>query len=162
MQLSPSILLTSGLALMQMSSAAPAPIDALSKRTVYNLPPSTQFVTCPSYLYSSLQVNRAIQRGIILTPKEQPQPGDYPHVFGNNRNLPFHEECKGKTLYEFPILHGDAIYGGGEPGADRVVFYIYTNNPDTNPTDDGAYCGVMTHDGAPRDRFALCPVRDRF
>ena len=86
--------------------------------------------------------------------------GGYPHNFGNNRKLKFSDACNGKQLKEFPLLHGDSIFGGGDPGADRVVFYIYTDNPDTNPTEDGAYCGVMTHDGAPEGEFALCPVED--
>lgn len=63
-------------------------------------------------------------------------------------------------MYEFPLLHGDSIYGGGNPGADRVVFYLYTSDPDTNPSEDGAYCGVMTHDGAAKNEFALCPSED--
>lgn len=87
-------------------------------------------------------------------------PGGYPHTFGNNRRLQFSDACAGKTLYEFPLLHGDTIFGGGDPGADRVVFYLYTSDPDANPTEDGAYCGVMTHDGAPRGEFALCPSED--
>ncbi|KAF7131349.1 hypothetical protein CNMCM5793_004463 [Aspergillus hiratsukae] len=160
MQLSPFTLLALGLALVQTSSAAPAPVNALSKRTVDNLPPSDQFIVCPGYRYSRAQVEAAIQRGIITTPTTEPQPGGYPHKFGNNRRLPFAPECQGKTLYEFPLLHGDTIYGGGNPGADRVVFFIYTDNPDTNPTQDGSYCGVMTHDGAPAGEFALCPVED--
>lgn len=86
--------------------------------------------------------------------------GGFPHVFGNNRKLQFSDKCKGKKLYEFPLLHGDSIFGGGNPGADRVVFYIYTDNPDTKPTENGAYCGVMTHDGAPKGEFALCKVED--
>ncbi|KAF2680938.1 Ribonuclease/ribotoxin [Lentithecium fluviatile CBS 122367] len=160
MRLTPSILLAFGSALLQTSSALPATAGILSKRTVDNLPPSDQFVACPGYRYSREQVEKAIQQGIITTPTNEPQPGGYPHIFGNNRKLPFSEACNGKTLYEFPLLHGDSIYGGGDPGADRVVFYIYTDNPDTNPTDDGAYCGVMTHDGAPVNEFALCPVED--
>jgi hypothetical protein len=86
--------------------------------------------------------------------------GGYPKTFGNNRKLKFSDKCNGKTLKEFPLLHGDKIFGGGDQGPDRVVFYIYTDNPDTDPTDDGAYCGVMTHDGAPAREFALCPVED--
>ncbi|GIJ84577.1 hypothetical protein Asppvi_003424 [Aspergillus pseudoviridinutans] len=162
MQLSPFTLLTLGLALMQTTSAAPAPAiaDSLSKRTVDNLPPSDQFIECPGYRYSRAQVEKAIQRGINTTPTNEPQPGGYPHTFGNNRKLDFAKECKGKTLYEFPLLHGDSIYGGGDPGADRVVFFIHSSNPDTNPTQDGSYCGVMTHDGAPAGEFALCPVKD--
>ncbi|KAJ5300144.1 hypothetical protein N7508_007436 [Penicillium antarcticum] len=160
MQLSLSTFLTLGLALVQTSSAAPAPVSALSKRTVDNLPPSDQFITCPGYRYSRAQVETAIQRGITNTPTNGPQPGGYPHVFGNNRKLKFSDACAGKKLYEFPILHGDSVYGGGDAGADRVVFYLYTSNPDTDPTENGAYCGVMTHDGAVRNEFALCPSKD--
>ena len=77
MQLSPFTLLSLALALMQTSSAAPAPANALSKRTVNNLPPSDQFISCPGYRYSAAQVEKAIQRGITTTPTEQPQPGLY-------------------------------------------------------------------------------------
>lgn len=160
MQLTSSTLLAIGLALVHTSLAAPSREVGLSKRTVYNLPPSDQFVTCPKYLYSRPQVEKAIQRGIILTPVNEPQPGGYPHIFGNNKKLKFDDKCKGKKLWEFPLLHGDKIYGGGDPGADRVVFYIHTDNPDTKPTKDGTYCGVMTHDGAPPREFNLCPVKD--
>lgn len=81
-------------------------------------------------------------------------------MFGNNRKLAFDPKCKGKKLYEFPILPGGDIYGGGDPKADRVVFFIYTDNPDTDPTDDGYYCGTMTHIGAEEGEFVLCPVED--
>jgi len=86
--------------------------------------------------------------------------GGYPKKFGNNKKLKFDSKCDRKTLYEFPILKGGNIFGGGPPGPDRVVFYIYTDNPDTNPTKDGMYCGVMTHDGAENNDFLLCPVED--
>ena len=75
MQLSPYTLLALGLALVQTSSAVPAPAGALSKRTVDNLPPSDQFVACPGYRYSRAQVEKAIQQGINLTPTNAPQPG---------------------------------------------------------------------------------------
>ena len=140
MHFSPStILLPLGLALVHTSFANPAPAGMLSKRTVDNLPPSDQFSLLTSFFSIS---------------------GGYPKTFGNNRKLKFSDKCNGKTLKEFPLLHGDKIFGGGDQGPDRVVFYIYTDNPDTDPTDDGAYCGVMTHDGAPAREFALCPVED--
>ncbi|CAN9255420.1 unnamed protein product [Alternaria alternata] len=161
MHFSPStILLPLGLALVHTSFANPVPAGMLSKRTVDNLPPSDQFIACPGYRYSREQVEKAIQQAIYNTPTTAPQPGGYPKTFGNNRKLKFSDKCKGKTLKEFPILHGDKIFGGGNQGPDRVVFYIYTDNPDTDPTDDGAYCGVMTHDGAPEREFDLCPVED--
>ncbi|KAE8395754.1 hypothetical protein BDV23DRAFT_178328 [Aspergillus alliaceus] len=94
-------LLTLGLALVQISSAAPAPAGALSKRTVENLP--------PGYRYSRAQVENAIQ-WLLSHLRQQPQ------VFAL--------ECQGKKLYEFPIPHEDSVYGGGGPGADRAVFFI--------------------------------------
>lgn len=85
MQLSLSTLLALGLALLQTSSAVPAPAGALNKRTVDNLPPSDQFVACPGYRYSRAQVEKAIQQGINLTPTNAPQPGTSVYAF-----LPFH------------------------------------------------------------------------
>jgi hypothetical protein len=81
-------------------------------------------------------------------------------VFGNNRQLPFSSFCAGKTLWEFPLLAHGILYNGDNPGPDRVVFFIYSNDPITNPTMHGAYCGVMTHVGAPQGEFNLCPVED--
>lgn len=74
MQLSP-LTMTLGLALVQTTSAVPAPVGALSRRTVDNLPPSDQFVACPGYRYSRHQVEMAIRRGIFNTPTLEPQPG---------------------------------------------------------------------------------------
>ncbi|KAK5658310.1 hypothetical protein OQA88_2286 [Cercophora sp. LCS_1] len=163
MQLSSSFLALV-LAITQTYAVPTAPVPGfshVSKRAADNLPPSDQSVACPGYRYSRQQVEKAIQRGIILTPTSEPQPGGYPKVFGNNKKLKFDSKCNGKKLYEFPILHGGNEFGGGDQGLDRVVFWIYTDNPDTNPTRDGMYCGVMTHDGAPDPRdFVLCPVED--
>ena len=53
------------------------------------------------------------------------------------------------------------VFRGGNPGGDRVVFAIQSNNPDTDPTKDGTYCGLMTHDVSShvltcsRSRFGL-------
>lgn len=78
MQLSLFTFLALGFALVETSSAAPAPASALSKRVVDNLPPSDQFITCPGYRYSRAQVEKAIQQGINTTPTTAPQPGMYP------------------------------------------------------------------------------------
>ena len=78
MHSSTSTLLALGLALLQTTSALPAPItpvNTLVGRTVDDLPPSDQFIACPDYRYSRPQVESAIQQGIILTPTNQPQPG---------------------------------------------------------------------------------------
>lgn len=111
-------------------------------------------------LLSLVRVQTALYRMTLFGPSLIFVLGGYPHVFGNNRKLKFSDACNGKTLYEFPLLHGDNIFGGGNAGLDRVVFYVYTKDPDTDPTDDGAYCGVMTHEGAPRGEFNLCSVED--
>ncbi|KAK0719218.1 Ribonuclease/ribotoxin [Lasiosphaeris hirsuta] len=151
-----------GLALAQIATAAPAPAAlALSVRTVTNLPPSDQFITCPKYLYSRPQAEKAIQKGIDMAPKAKTKT-DYPHKFGNNKKLVFSDKCKGKQLWEYPLLRGSSIYSGtGDPGADRVVFVINSSDPVKKPTSDGIYCGVMSHDGVKTDGdFAICPVKD--
>jgi len=86
--------------------------------------------------------------------------GGTPHKFGNNKKLKFSDHCKGKTLYEFPLLHGDNIYKGGDPGADRVVFFVHVKDPFKDGTKAATYCGVMTHTGAPKGEFHICPQHD--
>jgi hypothetical protein len=83
---------------------------------------------------------------------------EYPHVFGNNEELPF--TC-GSNKIEFPIQMDGQLYTGGDVTSipDRVVFEAKLNS-------DGsqlalAYCGVMRH-GPPvqgqRDKFISCPA----
>jgi hypothetical protein len=71
---SPSVL-SLVFALLHTHSAHALPSGNLNKRTVDNLPPSDQFVSCPSYRYSREQVKQAIQQGINTTPTNAPQPG---------------------------------------------------------------------------------------
>lgn len=86
MQLSPSTLLTRGLALVQTTSAVPAPTGALSKRIVGNLSPGDMFIACPAYLYSPWLAEEAIQEGINTTPIDKPQPGI---STSSRRTIPF-------------------------------------------------------------------------
>jgi len=77
MQLSfPLLALVLAVAQTHAAPTTPTPgFSYVSKRTVDNLPPSDQFVACPSYRYSREQVEKAIQQGIITTPTNEPQPG---------------------------------------------------------------------------------------
>ncbi|KAK5657400.1 hypothetical protein OQA88_2970 [Cercophora sp. LCS_1] len=162
-----SALLALGLAVVQTHAVptTPAPGSSpLNKRTVDNLFESDELIICPDpskWAYSRPQVEAAIQQGINLTPTNEPQPGGFPKRFYNRPdNLNFGSKCRNKDLWEFPIMHNREIYGGGPAGPDRVVFWIYTDNPDTKPTVNGMYCGVMTHDGMDNNRFQLCPVEE--
>jgi hypothetical protein len=127
---------------------------------VFNLPPYTLFITCPKYLYSSAQAAQAIQHGINKAPKAK-NVGGFPHKFGNNKKLAFSEKCKGKQLWEFPLLKSSVLYNGGNAGMDRVVFTIVGDNPDAMPLKtDGLFCGVMTHDGVKiQGDFSICSIK---
>lgn len=158
----PTLSVILGLALTQTLAAPVEEAPALRPRVVSNLPPKDQFITCPSYLYSRPQAEAAIQHGINKAPKEK-NVGGYPHKFGNNKKLVFSSACKGKQLWEFPLLRGTSLYNGAAntAGMDRVVFAI-VGGPDKKPIPtDGIYCGVMTHEGVKiQGDFALCPVKD--
>lgn len=76
-------------------------------------------------------------------------PDYYPHVFGNNEELPF--PC-GRSKQEFPILLNNEVYDGGsvETEPDRVVYEV--NEGKNNVI--VRYCGVMRHTSG-RD-FEVC------
>ncbi|GAM88137.1 hypothetical protein ANO11243_061680 [Dothideomycetidae sp. 11243] len=157
MQLSFSCFLAAALALVPLSSAAPAPAGtiALTKRQIGNLFPSDKFAACPNYRYSAPQAEAAAQEGVHRVPLANRING-YSHIFGNNRKIKFDPACYDLVLYEFPILPGGNIYSGGDPKADRVVFALSGQDPANN----GRFCGIMTHDGAPEGEFNLCPIED--
>ncbi|GAB1317151.1 ribonuclease T1 [Madurella fahalii] len=159
MYLLPVARLAISLVLVELSLAIFAPAGALGKREDFNLPPSDQFIACPGYRYSRPQAESAIQAAIDTTADVAKKIG-YPHKFGNNKKLKFSDKCKGQQLYEFPLLPGSKTYSGGNPGADRVVYYIHSNPKVKEPMTKAFYCGVMIHDGARRGEFALCPVED--
>jgi hypothetical protein len=159
----------------------------LSKRLVDNLPPSDMFIDCNSYggyLYAAPQVMDAIQKGIGLTeppgrlispiPSAIPRPVDptiHGYVFTN--------------LLQAASRMFSAITGGcpsptfaraRRSGSSRcwptascttaktldqtALSFLYTPTTHTDPTMHGAYCGVMTHVGAPQGEFTLCTVED--
>ncbi|KAF8640826.1 hypothetical protein AX17_000475 [Amanita inopinata Kibby_2008] len=70
--------------------------------------------------------------------------GTYPHAYHDYEGFYF-SNCSG-TFYEYPIIPGDIIYGGGSPGPDRVIY-----------DDFGDFCACLTHTGAPTyDGFVEC------
>ncbi|RMJ21844.1 hypothetical protein PHISP_07286, partial [Aspergillus sp. HF37] len=74
----------------------------------------------------------------------------YPHVFRNDENINL-PDCPGvpAPYQEFPILQGGLLFGGGDPGTDRVIYKITSTNPASGLPDNFAYCGLITHIGAP-------------
>lgn len=47
--------------------------------------------------------------------------------------------------------------GKDNPQTDRIVYKITSNDPVTGFPDNFAFCGVMTHIGAPDNDFVICP-----
>ncbi|KAJ6556261.1 Ribonuclease/ribotoxin [Mycena capillaripes] len=98
-------------------------------------------VTCGNAVYTSSQVNYAVQMG----QRRIGGGGEYPHIFNNFQDLPLHRDCRvSGRVYEYPLKAG-AGFTGGDPGPDRVVFAAA-----------GSYCGVVTHTGAAGNNFISC------
>ena len=71
-----------------------------------------------------------------------PGSGSYPHQYKNYEGFDFPTDA---PWYEFPILSSFAVYSGGSPGADRVVF-----------DSQGALDSLITHTGASGNNFVGC------
>ncbi|KAK0627340.1 hypothetical protein B0T14DRAFT_563153 [Immersiella caudata] len=165
-----TIILALGLALAQSAAAAPTEANQLQSRAVNNLPPADQFIVCAGkpdskgkegakHRYSRALVQQAVQKGIDNANKNK-QVNNFPHKFGNNKKLIFSDACKGKQLWEYPILRGSTrgVYTGGDQGGDRVVFVI-NGDPAKMTVTDGTYCGTMTHEMVTtKGDFQICPV----
>lgn len=71
------------------------------------------------------------------------EPGNnrYPHAYGyRDAQVKFPEGACARgsgNLYEFPII-SRGLYGGAEPGADRVIIKVKGQRKAT-------YCGLVTH-----------------
>ncbi|KAK3392905.1 Ribonuclease/ribotoxin [Podospora didyma] len=107
-------------------------------------------VSCGNNRYTKQQIDAATAEGCRLSANNQ-QLGNsrYPHQFNNREGLVF--PASG-PYQEFPILSGGAVYSGGAPGADRIVF---------NPNYQGSctFIGAMTHTGAAQTNgFVSCSV----
>ncbi|PYH40787.1 extracellular guanyl-specific ribonuclease RntA, partial [Aspergillus saccharolyticus JOP 1030-1] len=89
--------------------------------------------TCGSHCYSASAVSATQAEGYSLYQSGETL-HDYPHVYHDYEGFDF---SVSGTYYEFPILSDGAVYDGGSPGADRVIF---------NTADQLA--GLITHTGA--------------
>ncbi|EXJ57348.1 hypothetical protein A1O7_07695 [Cladophialophora yegresii CBS 114405] len=99
--------------------------------------------TCANVCYWQEDIDEAVSKGFSLLESGQTLgSGDYPHEYNNYEGFDF--PVSG-PWYEFPILSNFEVYSGGSPGADRVIF-----------NEDGAYAGVITHNGASGDDFVAC------
>ncbi|KEY68189.1 hypothetical protein S7711_11352 [Stachybotrys chartarum IBT 7711] len=172
------------LALVQTSYAAPSSRGFVSKRTVYNLPASDEFIICGSRFYALPEIEAAVQEGINrardtalrIRISTFPTLGfldlanlllmlseNYPHPYGNSEAFRLESECIGRQLWEYPI-RPSRLFSESDVMAevlDRVFFAIRGENPATNTAGDGTYCGVMTHEGSMvRNGFVLCEEED--
>lgn len=76
------------------------------------------------------------------TNEPPPTTDKYPHQYNNYEGFNF---PTAKPWYEFPILSSGAVYTGGSPGADRVIF-----------DSKGALDMLITHTGASGNNFVAC------
>lgn len=67
---------------------------------------------------------------------------EYPHQYHDYEGFDFPTSA---PWYEFPILSSYAVYSGGSPGADRVIF-----------DSEGDFDSLITHTGASGDDFVAC------
>ncbi|KAI1455737.1 Ribonuclease/ribotoxin [Annulohypoxylon moriforme] len=113
---------------------------------------------CGGTQYTTAQVQAAWNNAIHLTVTGgtiQRGSSEYPHEFrngqaGNPEVDP--SPCAGLTLREFPILASGALYTGGDPKTDRVVYG--SSDPNNGVWEE---CFLMTHTGArARNLFVKC------
>ncbi|KAK3685310.1 Ribonuclease/ribotoxin [Podospora appendiculata] len=113
-------------------SAAAIPADVEARACAY---------TCGTVCYTSAQITAAKSKGYSLYQAGSTL-NSYPHVYHNYEGFSFPTAA---PWYEFPILSSHAVYTGGSPGADRVIF-------DSN----GALDKLITHTGASGNNFVAC------
>ncbi|KAG7289316.1 hypothetical protein NEMBOFW57_005683 [Staphylotrichum longicolle] len=97
--------------------------------------------TCGSVCYTQSHITSALNKGYSLQ-QAGSAINSYPHKYNNYEGFSFPTSA---PWYEFPILASHAVYTGGSPGADRVVF-------DKN----GALDMLITHTGASGNNFVAC------
>ena len=99
-------------------------------------------VTCGSTVYPQSEINDAKSAGCShVRANTRVGSPSYPHEYKNHEGFKFRGAS---PYYEFPILKA-AVYTGGPPGPDRVIF-------------DGSctYGGSITHTGAGGNAFLGC------
>ncbi|EUC58534.1 guanyl-specific ribonuclease F1 [Rhizoctonia solani AG-3 Rhs1AP] len=137
------------LGLSALALAVPTPIETpdLFKRTISGV----QAADCGKTQFTASQVQSAAEAAASRVAEgSQVGRNKYPHRFNNREGFQFLPDCNA-PFYEFPIFTSK-VYTGGSPGPDRVVIGSASG-------EDAAFCGVMTHTGAPgRNNFLQCEV----
>ena len=91
--------------------------------------------------------------------------GRFPHAFTFNPNkappLDFPADCPGgdNDQASYPLVHNGPFNGGptnNRFGKDRVVYVYEEGQVHGDGHDLAAFCGLMTHTGAPKGAFVLC------
>lgn len=99
--------------------------------------------TCGTVCYWQSDIDAAVKKGYSLHQSGSTLgSGEYPHQYNNYEGFSFPTVA---PWYEFPILSTFAVYAGGSPGADRVVF-----------DSKGALDSLITHTGASGNNFVAC------
>lgn len=80
--------------------------------------------------------------GQVVTDSTNQSTDSYPHRYNNYEGFNFPTPA---PWYEYPIMKTYAVYTGGSPGPDRVIF-------DSN----GAFDKLITHTGASGNAFVAC------
>ncbi|KAF3018822.1 hypothetical protein G7054_g9615 [Neopestalotiopsis clavispora] len=96
---------------------------------------------CGSVCYWQEDIDEALAKGYSLQ-KSGSDINDYPHQYNNYEGFSFPTSA---PWYEFPILSSYAVYTGGSPGADRVIF-----------DGKGNFDALITHTGASGNNFVAC------
>ncbi|KAK9413295.1 putative Ribonuclease/ribotoxin [Seiridium unicorne] len=96
---------------------------------------------CGSVCYWQEDIDEALAKGYSLE-KSGSTLNDYPHQYNNYEGFSFPTSA---PWYEFPILSSYAVYTGGSPGADRVIF-----------DGSGNFDSLITHTGASGNNFVAC------
>ncbi|GME60231.1 uncharacterized protein ASPWEDRAFT_44265 [Neofusicoccum parvum] len=141
------VLLTASL-LVAHAIAAPTTSTPI-KRDITNVPDA--LVDCDGEKFNDFQIQDAAQQGVDNTRGPGgPQPGGYPKEFENREGFSLPNCPSGEgTLAEFPILDNGKVYGGGRPGAYRVIYQ-------ERGSGNGRYCGLVYHPTEDDPGFEQC------
>lgn len=116
-----------------------------------------EILKCGTSPFSPAAISAAMNAGLGIIQQHvswKNQPREQPHWYNNYEGFHF-PDCREGRMFEFPILIGGQIHGGGRtgsrgsPGAHRVIFKADRNG--------GTFCGLITHeDSERRGSFVAC------
>ncbi|KAK3956127.1 Ribonuclease/ribotoxin [Pseudoneurospora amorphoporcata] len=134
--------LVSLLSVVAVSGAA-IPAEAVAVETTGDLTARACQYTCGTVCYTSSAVTAALNKGYgYYSSGTTVGSNNYPHQYNNYEGFNF---PTAKPWYEFPILSSGAVYTGGSPGPDRVIF-----------DSRGNLDMLITHTGASNNAFVAC------